>query len=356
MRRGSARRCVSSSPLLACLASLACVLGAGAWSTAARADDVLARLHLAYEAPPECPSRAALEEQLRARVPEGRSNAADTRRFEIHIAREASGGYAGQLVVLAPERAPDVREIRAPECAAVGTSLVVFLAIALDPSTRDATAPPPPERSAPEAAPAPAPAGEPRAPARPPPRPAREAPAAPPAWTFRGGYQLTFLRAPDPAWGGRVFAEIARVSPSSSFAPAARISYGWSGFSLEPPLAGEATFRLRTARLEACARFAPARSPFALAPCAMLDIGTLAGTAPELPRSGHATTRWAAAGALARGSYAFTHWLSVELEGGLLVPLERTGFALVEPFRFVYRPPALLFEGALGACVSARFY
>ncbi len=318
----------------------------------ARAEEARSRLDLdlVFDAPPECPSREEVEAQLRARVPERWLSGADTRRFAIRIVRESDGGYSGQLDVRVSGREPSVREIRAPACRAVSTSLVVILAIALDPDTEhepdhgrdvvvDRAVPPPVSSSS---------AGRGPTTLRSPPVPSPTA-----SGTWRSGVRAAPLRMPAPAWGGRVFAEVTRSAPHVPVVPSARFSWGWSDFSLRPERAGEAHFRLHTARVEGCAGV-KLTSSVVVSPCAALEIGTLAGTTPELPRAGQATNRWTAGAAIVRASWSLLPWLAIEAETGLLVPFERTRFGLVDPDRFVYRAPNVLFEGGLGVSLSAR--
>lgn len=321
----------------------------------ARADEGRSRLDLdlVFDAPSECPSREEVEAQLRARVPERWLSGADTRRFAIRIVRESDGGYSGRLDVRVSGREPSVREIRAPACRAVSTSLVVILAIALDPDTEldsdhghetvvDRPVPSPVSSSS--AGPRVRMATTLRSPAVP-------SPTA--SWTWSSGVRASHLRMPAPAWGGRVFADVTRSAPHASVVPSARLSWGWSDFSLRPERAGEADFRLRTARVEGCARVTLTPS-VVVSPCAALEIGTLSGTTPELPRAGQATARWTAGAAIVRAGWSLLPWLAIEVETGLLVPFERTRFGLVDPARFVYRAPNILFEGGVGASLSAR--
>jgi hypothetical protein len=311
----------------------------------ARAAPAPPQLDLVYEAPPECPSRDELEQQLRARVPPSWLAGADTRRFEVRIVRDERG-YAGRLDVTGRGREPSVREIRAGSCRAVGTSLTVFLAIALDPTNEDEEAD--------------ATAVEESSPSSTVPRPSRRSsrqsarPAPTAHWMWSAGFDATHLRAPQPGWGGRVHAELVRVPGRGVVAPAARFSWGWSDFSLFPSRAGEASFRLRSARAEGCARFDAA--PLALSTCLALDVGELSATAPELPRGGHASSPWAAGGLVVRASWSLAPWLAIEADLGLIAPFRRTSFVLTEPFRSVYRPPVILVEGTAGACISARFH
>jgi hypothetical protein len=158
---------------------------------------------------------------------------------------------------------------------------------------------------------------------------------------------------PEEAWGGRVHAELARSPARAALGAALRLSWGWSDFSTFPGLAGEAKFRLRSGRLEGCARVS--REPFVVSPCAAFEIGTLSGTTPSL-RPASSTTLWTAAGAIVRGGVELTHWLSIELEAGVFIPFERRGFVLTAPYRSVYEPPLFFFDAGAGLSVGSRFY
>ena len=125
-----------------------------------------------YEAPHACPSPAELERALRARIPVTALER-DRRTFVIQIAQR-NGSFVGRLTF-----SDDVGErvVEERTCEAVVEALVVFTAIALDPSHMpaeardDLAAPPPaPDPPAPEA-----PAPEPPAP-----EPRRSPPSPPP--------------------------------------------------------------------------------------------------------------------------------------------------------------------------------
>lgn len=299
-------------------------------------------VELVYEAPAECPGRSDLEAQLRARVPAEWTSGADGRRFAVRIVRDESGGFSGRLEVQAAGREPSVREIHADTCGAVSTAVAVFIAIALDPSTAE---PPRIAAPAPDARDA-ASEASPRSETSRPPSSSRA------SWVWSAGFQARYLGASAPAWGGRVHAELARAPAKGAIGEALRVSWGWSDFALSAERAGEAKFRLRTARVEGCARI-PLAS-FVVAPCAALDVGSLAAASPELPHAGHATARWTAAGGTLRAAWSIGSWLSLEAEAGLLVPFERMTFVLVDPVREVYRPPGVLLDMGAGIGVSAR--
>lgn len=321
-----------------------------AYSARARAEELDGAL--GYEAPAGCPSRDALMDEVRRRVGASATLARDPRRFRVRITRDRSG-FVGRLTAEGRGAGGDeAREIRATTCEAVSTSLAVFLAIALDPTAQTIGAPPTPEPSPP-----PAPAVEP-----PPPDPApvvREPraslpPPNPPSadgWELRPSFRALYLAAPD-AWGARVGTELSRATPRP-LSPALRLSWGWVDFDRHVERAGQASFRLRSARLEGCGRARAGR--FGLLPCAGVDVGALSGEAPDLPDPGHARASWVAGTLSLSGSFALESWFALEVSVGVLVPFARPTFLLLRPAREAYTPPAVLFEGGLGACVIARF-
>ncbi|AKV00584.1 hypothetical protein AKJ09_07247 [Labilithrix luteola] len=325
----------------------------------AHADDGEPSDKLHYEAPAACPSRAEFEEQVRARVSPGWAAGGDTRQFDVRIVRDARGVFVGTLTVRGAGREPNEREIRASTCKAVSTSLAVFMAIALAPSGAEPapSAPPSPSVSPPSPEPelptSPVePSSSPPAPQAPPRPSIAHRPSA--HWTLGSGFRATYLNAPGAAWGGRAFVDLTRTPARGGAGIAARLSWGWVDFSEHPARTGDVTFRLRTARVEGCARFTDGR--FGLSPCAGIDLGSLTGDTPELRRASSSSAFWSAATATLRGSFALTPWLSLELEGSLLVPFQRPRFEVDEPLRTVYRPPAVLFEAGAGACLSGRFH
>jgi hypothetical protein len=336
----------------------------GAWivlpSSDALAEDATSRLHLTYQAPSSCPSRDDFISALSPRIQESWIDGADTRFFEVRVVREG-GTFAGELVIRQPGVPPNTRAIRGRSCSAVTKSLVVFLAIALDPISDPASnveTEPTGEADAPPTVETPREGGE-TPPA--PPRPERPVPVTPRprprspgvVWTWSSGLSAAHLRAPEPSWGGRVHAELSRSSELARIVPALRLSWGWSDFSTTPAQAGEVRFRLRSARVEAGARVS-------LGPCFAglylgLDVGSLTGTAPDLPRFDVVSAPWTAWTGAVRGGVTVAPWLTLELAAAALVPLERPRFDLREPPRVAYVAPAVLFEGSAGLVAVARF-
>lgn len=130
-----------------------------------------------YTAPAGCPSSSELEAALRARIPAA-SLEGDPRTFVIEVSR--SGGlFEGRLAFSDDE---GERVVQEPTCEAVVQALVLFTAIAFDPSVSPRVQAPPPAPPAPVPAP-PAPAA---------PRAVRRTDAVPPAPRRRPPATLAF--------------------------------------------------------------------------------------------------------------------------------------------------------------------
>lgn len=343
-----------------------------AWADGPRGDAVeplLTRLELTYSAPPECASRAEVTRAIARRIEPGWLTRADSRRFAAVIVRADSTTYRGRLDVEHSGRAHS-REVSGSTCAEVTAALAVFVAIALDPVTADdaeelqrsppvasdeeprSSAPgPPPEPGPPEKVPLPR--------SLPPRRPSgarrTTAPEGGARWTWSSAVSFTYLRVPEAAAGARVSAQLARDVTAGRLSPALRASWGFADFTTLPDRAGRVAFRLETAQVAACAVVDLAPMPLTLTPCAGADVGTLASTARDLPRGTHVEGRWFAAHAFVRAAWALLPWLTLELEAGALVPLERSLYALSQPPRVAYRAPSVLFSSSVGLGVQAQF-
>ena len=144
MRRASSRR----RGLLAVSAWTAAVITAGAAQGAEQST------RWVYEAPPECPSSLDVERALRARIP-AVALESDPRTFVIQITRE-DRAFVGRLAF---SNDGGERVVEEGTCEEVVEALVVFTAIALDPSrSTDEAHAAPPALTPPAAALGPAPA------------------------------------------------------------------------------------------------------------------------------------------------------------------------------------------------------
>jgi hypothetical protein len=334
-------------------------------SSEAHAEDPASHLRLSYEAPRGCASQSEFRTALSSRVQSSWLEGEDSRSFDVRVAR-ADSGFVGRLVIRQPGRSPNTREIHGSTCKGVTAALVVFVAIALDPASESPTGTAPDETSLPdessetESAPAstdaPPPAALPPR-ARRPKRPPSPAPATPPrrpvVWTWAAGASAVWLRAPESSWGARLHVDVSRSHERDAVAPAVRLSWGWADFSTNPAQAGEARFRLKSARLEAGLRAGVGRLTFAT--FLGLELGALTGVAADLPRFEEVHAPWRAWTGSARVGLAMTPWLELDLAATLLMPFERPRFEVEEPARWAYRAPSVLFEGSAGIVAVARF-
>lgn len=326
-------------------------------ASAAPPESALREIKLTYVAPPECPTRGELLEDLGRRVNPAWQTGADPRSFVVRIQRLHDGSFSGTLEVTRSERETEEREFEAETCDAVSSALVVFVAIALDPASSRTEHESPFE---PSVELAPEPSMTPRAPSRestPRPTPVspqlRRRPGD--VWIWSSSVGLFYLRTPLDAWGPRVDAEIARTMAGGRIAPALRASWGSAGFQTRPGEGGIAMFRIRAARVSACARFDLAPAPIVVAPCAGFEYGSLSASSSDLPQVGDASSSWSAIAGLARASWRLLPWLAIEGEVGLDIPFSRPAFALREPVRIIYRPSKVLFTAGAGLAVSASF-
>jgi hypothetical protein len=273
----------------------------------------------------------------------------------VHIAEDGEGEFLGRLELGGD--APSHREIRGPTCDGVVSSLALFLSIALatEPPPEPTHAPPPEEPGPPESPRTERPSTPSK---REPARGAtstttRDASRTVPYWEWDAGFQGVLILTGNVASGGRVYGELVRGFGAVS--PSLRVSAGWSDFSVHPARAGTAELRRRTVRAEPCLRMR-AIGRVTLSPCVGFEAGPFDVATPDLPRSAKTSTRWLAATGTLRGSLTLSSWISLEASASLLAPLERPAFALVEPFRPIYRAPPVLFELGAGVTLNARFF
>lgn len=356
--------------LASTLVAASCLTAAPARSqpsdTDARRDEAVT---LVYDAPASCPTREDLLAAVEARRPPRVSRAGDARTFIVRLQPSRRGGFDARLDVSRSGEPTTTREVHASSCAAAMTSVAVFITLALAPTDEPADADAAIDdgastasddeasTAAPGARALPLPRGEggraaPRAsaPRGRPPSPAARAPAS---YVWTGGASLAAAELGALATGARVSAELARVAPSARAGLALRLSYGWADFSVVPPLAGEARFRLSDAQVEPCLLARSQR--LYVSACAAGQLGALSATATGVPVSGRAMMPWIAAGTSARLRVHLTHGLSLEAGIAALVPFIRRTFALADPVRPVFRPAPLLLEGSLGLAMSASF-
>ncbi|AKV02693.1 hypothetical protein AKJ09_09356 [Labilithrix luteola] len=317
-------------------------------SAAAAEPDHLDHLdHLDYQAPKECPAKDELVRAIEART--APSRAEDMRTFRIVIERAPAGDFVGRLDVLGASGVP--RVTRAADCAAVVKTLALFVVIARTPEEPPDMVPP----ASPSPSPSPVPPGT-----TPPPSPRALVVAThPPRATSRFRYtaavraSLSTASSSEVTTGVRVQSELSWRAAGLPVAPLVRLSYGTATFdtAVEP---GNASFRFRTGRLEACAAIDLGRH-VDLVPCVGGELGDLVANTSNRPIAVRTATRWEAMTAGGGVRWSVLPWLALGADLVAVIPFTRKQFAVVEPVHRVYAaPPAFVEMGAL-AGVNADF-
>jgi hypothetical protein len=300
-------------------------------------------VHLAYDAPAQCPGESAFLDTI-ARdggqlVEVGEEQQA--RSFLVHIG--GSDPVHGRLVIRDPDGTEAVRDVYDHDCEVVGRALAVLVALSLRSPISTEPDPPAPETatsspSEPASKSNPAPVRE-SSPRFTWPRPAepedsQESSVRPHGWrldlSLEGTASTGAMTSLDS--GLAVYVEVLDDIPSF-LAPSIRL--GTETSATQHDGMGNTAQRF-LGRLDACSLRAVASSPwfddaFILEPCARIDIGrvdvgsSLSGT--------HAERLWVAPAGLLRLRWT-TPSLFVELEGGVTFPLNRDHWATPSPSPF----------------------
>ena len=291
-----------------------------------------------------------------------------------HVAltlRAAESGFVGQLEIHRADGSTYDREVSGATCEEVANALAFVLALALgakDPS-------PEPARAVPEVVAQAAP------PALPPlPPPAASLPAANPpstlvatprladpvgrrrrsAWSLGVGVRLG-LRAglsPNAMLVESAFLETRRAS-STPFELALRLGFANAQRDGQSSAQGTADFSWQAAYAEACFVRLRLLAPLELLPCAGMHAGQLEVTGHPAPGAGvgshTAPTTWVDALASLRLELPVLRWLSLGLEGQVVVPFTPNSFTFDGPDSTVtvYQIPRLASAAFLG--IAARF-
>jgi hypothetical protein len=299
-------------------------------------------VHVAFDAPPECPSRDDFLLQLGVRS--RRLRLADpgepARAFEVTIRLEQER-FVGRLRTDGASEAPR-REFTASDCDVVVASLALAVALVMDADQPEPSGPPP--------------AAEPGAPepvlSAPPPAFATEPALAPPRhggpWRGTGGIQAQLVAgvAPAPLIAPRLFAELLRRS-DGAWAPSFRVSVVRAHSGVVEAQRGTAAFTWTTGRAESCAHRFELISALHFSPCAFVDAGALRGEGARVSAPRAETVLWLAPGALVRLDQELFGALVLELQAAAFVPLNRARFYF-EPDPIVLETPMVGGELALG--------
>jgi hypothetical protein len=334
-------------------------------------------VRLDYLAPDACPNRESVLDALRARAPRLRlANASEPARMLALRVDASTSSFRGELTISAVDGSSTHRDLAAPTCDAVVAGLALVAALSIDGATVAAAAtlpvaPAPAEAessglapaiaSTPPAAPQEAAAS--LAPVVPPtrsPPPASQAPrpsAEPGHRRLRLGVgvdaEVLGLSAPGAVFAPGVFAELL-VESSSVLSPSLRLGFvraegGDDGGTPAAP-GRTATYTWLFGRLEACPIRAHVLRTVALVPCLGVDVGEISSTTNAL-QPFNPSRLWADATVEARIEWRVLTRVSLELQGGPMVPMTRDTFTFAAPAGTAYRAPAVTGLGSIGLLV-----
>jgi hypothetical protein len=318
-------------------------------STVARnayAQSAIEDVRFEYRAPAGCPNEDWVVRRIQARTDRFRrvTDAASARSFSIAIA-ESPAGFLGTLEITEPDASgagrTTSRRIEAPRCIEVADGLALISALTIDP--RAAEAPPIGEASTESGSGSgsEAVARGPEAPSsRPEPLPGRTATEASEDTGTEGaderrsssyvrvgaGFVGTAGVAPQPMYGGQVFAELGVRPGRRWFAWAARLNLRHVRREGLEFAEGNAHFRLSTAGAELC----PFRVPvptLELGPCLTGELGLLEAEGTENAAPQQSQRAWTALGALLRAGVALDR-VGLEVSAGAVAPLRRDRFLI----------------------------
>ena len=303
-------------------ASLACASMAMAFARSAHAGGP--GFALDYEAPPACPAEASFVADVRARIADPAPNASDGRHFRVRIT-EGGGTYHGALETLDP---PSVREVGGTTCEEVVRALVVFVALALSPTSPEAA---PVDRPAPRDPP-PAEPAEKKEPTVEPPRPSAvpvvPATKAPPRPPFLGADIRAFAAtgvAPGLAPGGALGARLVLQGRPPSLRWIVHAG-GIAAYREESVLAGAFTFLWAAGRIDA----GPALElgPVRVSAGPVVRAGLLSVEARNLPSAGRYSSFWGDVGGFARVDRVLSSSIAASIMVELAAPIQRRTFGI----------------------------
>lgn len=296
-------------------------------SGAAQAQDAEADVVLDWAAPATCPSGAEVRAQtLRLLGGKPRPLPGGTPRIRARV----EAGLAWR-VVIESGAGPTLRRrlLEANSCAGLADATALIVALMIDPDAVAAA------RPGPSPAPAPPSPPEPAQPAR---RATRLALAVLgvshlgilPSLDLGAGASLAIVRA---AWRFELQASYGFRRDQSVAAPAPSGAYG--------------TFDYFGGDLGACRIFAGRR--VIAGPCADVEVGVLSARGHGVTQGLTGNAPWLGMGAGGYVAVVASHRLSFPLRAGLLLPLTRPEFVIVNVQGRVYREPPLAARASLGA-------
>lgn len=301
------------------------------------------RVRLTYEAVEGCPSEAVFSAEIRARIrrPVTFTDEASARQIRVRIP-ERGERVQGELEIVEPDGQRSTRAIAAATCDEVASGLALVVALALDPNAN--TDPLTPAERDPEPVPPPA-------------APADDAAETPrsvrrlvPFIGLNGG--LGAGHGPVARGAAGVLLG-ARYETGSIVSPALYLAPSWAKTGVTGPAYDRAVFSWTTLRADACPLRLPARSAFALLPCAAAETGQVSakGDAGSVDFPMEKSRFFGAVGPSLRGHAGFGSWF-VELGAGALFSLVRDEFVFEQPRISIHQPWLAVFEASLALGVD----
>jgi hypothetical protein len=312
-----------------------------------------------YTAPAGCPDSTAFLRSLRERTTRFQEGAQDepVRRFLVRV-RAVASSFSGGLEIRSADGRTAVRTVDAAFCDEVVSALALITALAIDPNAltgsptgamRDQAEPTPGSAAAPERRRSPASAAL----AVPVPPAAASEPSQPWRWSAGLLGHTTFRVSPSLGYGGDIFVD-AEAPASSRLGPAVRMGIFLNRSDVDLPSGAAASFQWVAVEVEGCPlRWGGMR--FAIQPCLAFRLGVIHGEGRNISRPKETVSLWSDAGPVLRLRVAVTERLLLEAQGGLMLPLHRPTFDIVDmgSSTTAYSVPRL--GGSAGIGVAYRF-
>jgi hypothetical protein len=311
-----------------------------------------------YVAPVGCPDAAAFMQSLRGRTTLFREARPDepAREFLVRVRAEVSA-FSGRLEIRSRDGRAAIRNVDAKTCDEITAALALITALTIDPNAATPRAKVP-SRTEAEPPPGPATAADGKASlpsAAVVATPAAVAPEPASPWRWSAGLlgHATFWLSPTMGYGGDVFVE-AEAPVSSGLGPAARLGLFLNQADVDSPTGASARFQWALMQVEGC----PVRlgsATLALHPCLALRLGLIHAEGRQISQPRETIDFWSDAGPVLRLRLAATAELLVEAQVGLMFPLHRTTFDIVDmgAASTVYSVPRV--GGTVAIGVARRF-